>query len=70
VEVKRPGVWIFGSTVDDERQKEPWGYEAFGKTQVPPGPDGKIELVFWLTEANQCRPLEVGNAEARPMHQN
>jgi FtsP/CotA-like multicopper oxidase with cupredoxin domain len=68
VEMKRPGVWIFGSTADEERKKgmgviveyadqkgepqwvapanEPWDYAAFGKTQIPPDPDGKFELVF------------------------
>ncbi|MBZ5507853.1 MAG: multicopper oxidase domain-containing protein [Acidobacteriia bacterium] len=68
VEMKQPGVWIFGATGDDERQKgmgvvieyagqkgepqwiapakEPWDYGAFGKTQIPPDPDGKFELVF------------------------
>jgi FtsP/CotA-like multicopper oxidase with cupredoxin domain len=68
VEMKRPGVWIFGSTSDEERQKgmgvvveyadqrgepqwtapeeEPWDYGVFGKTQIPPDPDGRFELVF------------------------
>jgi FtsP/CotA-like multicopper oxidase with cupredoxin domain len=68
VEMKQPGVWIFGSSEDHERQKgmgvvieyagqrgephriapakESWDYGAFGKTQIPPDPDGKFELLF------------------------
>lgn len=68
VEMKQPGVWIFGSISDRDRQqgmgivvedadqkgeaqwiapaREPWDYGIFGKTQIPPAPDGKFELVF------------------------
>lgn len=68
VEMKQPGVWIFGSISDRDRQqgmgivveyadqkgeprwiapaREPWDYGIFGKTQIPPDPDGKFELVF------------------------
>jgi len=68
VEMTQPGVWVFGSASDGERQKgmgivveyadqrgepqwiapaeEPWDYGAFGKTQIPPEPDGKFDLVF------------------------
>jgi FtsP/CotA-like multicopper oxidase with cupredoxin domain len=68
VEMKQPGVWAFGATSDDERQKgmgvvveyagqngrpqwiapakETWDYGVFGKTQIPPEPDGKFDLVF------------------------
>jgi FtsP/CotA-like multicopper oxidase with cupredoxin domain len=68
VEMKQPGVWVFGATSDHERQKgmgvvveyagqngrpqwiapakETWDYGVFGKTQIPPEPDGKFDLVF------------------------
>lgn len=77
VEMKQPGIWIFGSTSDSERQKgmgvvveyadqkgepqwaapakEPWDYGAFGKTQIPPDPDGRFELVFRKVPGERVR---------------
>lgn len=77
VEMKQPGIWIFGSTSEDERQKgmgvvieyagakgdprwvasarETWDYGAFGKTQIPPDPDGRFELVFRKVPGERVR---------------
>jgi FtsP/CotA-like multicopper oxidase with cupredoxin domain len=77
VEMKQPGVWIFGSISDRERQqgmgivveyadqkgepqwtapaREPWDYGIFGKTQIPPDPDGKFELVFRKVPGERVR---------------
>jgi FtsP/CotA-like multicopper oxidase with cupredoxin domain len=77
VEMKQPGVWTFGATSDDERQKglgvvveyagqkgapqwiapakETWDYGIFGKTQIPPDPDGKFNLVFQKVPGERVR---------------
>ncbi len=91
VEMKQPGVWIFGATSDDERQKglgvvveyagqkgepqwiapakETWDYGIFGKTQIPPEPDGKFNLVFQKVLSTSKTPcatkLMLGCAGAR-----
>jgi len=77
VEMKQPGVWIFGSISDKDRQqgmgivveyadqkgepqwiapaRELWDYGIFGKTQIPPDPDGKFELVFRKVPGERVR---------------
>jgi FtsP/CotA-like multicopper oxidase with cupredoxin domain len=35
--------------------KEPWDYGIFGKTQIPPEPDGKFELVFRKVPGERVR---------------
>ena len=77
VEMKHPGVWIFGATSDRQRQQgmgivveyadetgepqwvapppEVWDYTIFGKTQIPPDPDAKFDLVFRKVPGERVR---------------